>query len=79
MYFCFAVATPLAARSLLAFQVLHRSFAEPWGAEFHVATLRALLRSHGSRSFSEPLEPWISILCEAEAWAWNRYESFDDV
>ena len=39
-------------------QVLHRSFTEPWGAEFHVATLRALLRSRQEATDAmEPMEP----------------------
>lgn len=37
-------------------EVLHRSFAEPWGAEFHVATLRALLRRQGGVEPAEPVE-----------------------
>lgn len=38
-------------------EVLHRSFAEPWGAEFHVATLRALLRSRQEATDAmEPME-----------------------
>ena len=44
-------------------QVLHRSFAEPWGAEFHVATLRALLRSRQEATDAmEPMEPWIVFI-----------------
>ena len=67
-----SAATPLPAESALGGQhfrlitpsgeALHRSFADPFGAEFYVATLRAMLRRHGeSRKPCGDLtnfEPW---------------------